>query len=289
MPDLEGTAVSVLRDWNSGKIQYHTPAPTVHPSSEPVNGQQTDVSMEGEQVGDAKILNILSEAFTLEGLFEMSAEGAEWAGDEMEGLEDIAEPLVSPLLVGKPTDTRRRDPLVTVKAPDSFAVAVPDSDESDIDLDDEVPIPTDSFPTPTALQQKGPVTSSTAKLFTAEELAVLPSGVLDRQRLKQQAKKAKKRKIAAEKTEGDLMLGFMDMGLQLEKPEIHLPSKRAKRKEKKKKVVVHRPTDKEADEEAMREAEFAKFISNVGGESPDRVLLISADEWPCLAEDDEDL
>ena len=33
MPDLEGSAVQVLRDWNSGKIAYHTVPPAFHPSS----------------------------------------------------------------------------------------------------------------------------------------------------------------------------------------------------------------------------------------------------------------
>lgn len=88
IPDLEGSAVSVLRDWNSGKIPFFTTPPSVHPSSAPsapsaqapvVEGG--DVEMEGEQVGAAKILNTLSEAFSLDGLFDNMGDEAAWAGE----------------------------------------------------------------------------------------------------------------------------------------------------------------------------------------------------------------
>ena len=81
MPDLEGSAVSVLRDWNSGKISYFTTPPAVHPSSAPQVGQ--DLAMEGDQVGDAKILNTLSEAFTLDGLLD-GGDDAEWGGPDLQ-------------------------------------------------------------------------------------------------------------------------------------------------------------------------------------------------------------
>ena len=75
VPDLEGSAVSVLRDWNSGKIAYYSVPPAIHPSSMPQAEPPTssdDVAMDSNQVGDAKILNTLSEAFTLDGLFRSS-------------------------------------------------------------------------------------------------------------------------------------------------------------------------------------------------------------------------
>ena len=88
MPDLQGSAVSVLRDWNSGKIPYFTSPPVIHPSSVPATSQSltTDLEMGGEQVGDAKILNTLSEAFTLDGLFDNLVDEAAWVGEQAEGL-----------------------------------------------------------------------------------------------------------------------------------------------------------------------------------------------------------
>lgn len=85
IPDLQGSAVSILRDWNSGKIPYFTSPPTVHPSSAPVAQASAieagDVEMEGEQVGSAKILNTLSEAFSLDGLFDSMGDEAAWEGE----------------------------------------------------------------------------------------------------------------------------------------------------------------------------------------------------------------
>lgn len=94
IPDLEGSAVSVLRDWNSGKIPYHTVPPQVHPSAAaatvPSGGdvQMGDIQPEGD-----KVLNKLSEAFSLEGLFDHVGDEAEWKGDagDMEGEEMVEE------------------------------------------------------------------------------------------------------------------------------------------------------------------------------------------------------
>lgn len=103
IPDLTGSAVSVLRDWNSGKIPFFTQPPKVHASSMPEaqpakpqgdGGAEGDVAMDGEAVGSAKILTQLSEAFTIDGLFDNMGDDAEWHGDggdaEGDG-EEIAE------------------------------------------------------------------------------------------------------------------------------------------------------------------------------------------------------
>lgn len=92
IPDLEGAAVSVLRDWNAGKIPYHSVPPKVHASSAPAVAPQgapdDDVEM-GEKVGDAKILTTLGQAFSLEGLLDdMLASGAgEWEEGEAPPVE----------------------------------------------------------------------------------------------------------------------------------------------------------------------------------------------------------
>jgi nuclear GTP-binding protein len=89
IPDLEGSAVSILRDWNTGKIPYYTIPPAVHASSMPstssaaprIGATGDDVEMTTE-VGDAKILNNLSEAFTIDGLFDSLQDEAAWSEEE---------------------------------------------------------------------------------------------------------------------------------------------------------------------------------------------------------------
>lgn len=128
----------------------------------------------------------------------------------------------------------------------------------------------------TTIVRKAPVDSK-AKLFTQDELAVLPDGLLDRQRQKQLAKKAKKKRLAAGRTEDELMAGFLGMGVdeaeQAAVIEFERPSKKAMRKEKKKaQKVVHRPTNAEMDAEARKEADFANFLQTVGEDDMDEDL-----------------
>jgi len=132
------------------------------------------------------------------------------------------------------------------------------------------------YPSPTTIVRKAPVDSK-AKLFTQDELAVLPDGLLDRQRQKQLAKKAKKKRLAAGRTEDELMAGFLGMGVdeaeQAAVIEVERPSKKAMRKEKKKaQKVVHRPTNAEMDAEARKEADFANFLQTVGEDDMDEDL-----------------
>ncbi|WWD16597.1 hypothetical protein CI109_101025 [Kwoniella shandongensis] len=251
IPDLEGSAVSVLRDWNSGKIAYFTIPPKVHASSAPApvsaaapvtdSGIEEDVEMAGEKVGDAKILTTLSEAFTLDGLFDTIGDDAAWAGEEMAEQDAIVE----------------EDTEIAPSVTSSAALRLP----------------------PTAQPNK---------LFTPEELAVLPSGILDRQKMRQQAKKAKKRQAAVARTEGELMLGFMDMGMEEPEAEVEeIPSqplakrsKKEKRKEKKTKnggvglsrQEREREMEVEMDEEEKKEKDFASFLATIGADDSDEEL-----------------
>lgn len=136
--------------------------------------------------------------------------------------------------------------------------------------------------------------NSDTKLFTPEELATLPVGVLDRQKLKQQAKKAKRRRAEVEKTEGDLMLGFMDIGIgerEIE-PELDLVRPSARKIKKAKKAAakarqMQRPSEMEVDEEAKKEADFASFLANVGGQPcPSSSFSITNE---CIGDSDEEL
>ncbi|KAL7408862.1 P-loop containing nucleoside triphosphate hydrolase protein [Mrakia frigida] len=95
VPDLESSAVQVLRDWNSGKIAYHTVPPAVHPSSllrpsaakaspfdipssvVPVASSSSSSDMfpstfgttEGTATGDAAIVKSFAPAFDMGALF----------------------------------------------------------------------------------------------------------------------------------------------------------------------------------------------------------------------------
>lgn len=183
-----------------------------------------------------------------------------------------------------------QQPQVTLPAPvfpTSNAFSMPDSDD---EADDDEPrryvsrplpiastLQSPPLAAPGAIIRKAPL-DSTAKLFTADEIAVLPEGLLDRQRQKQLAKKAKKKRLAAGKTEDELMAGFLDMGVEEQEHipfvEVERPSKKALRKEKKKaqKVVINRPTDAEMDAEARKEADFASFLQTVGEDDMDEDL-----------------
>lgn len=81
VPDLESSAVQVLRDWNTGKIAYYTTPPAVHhsmllraahakaPTGPVVEGSAIRYEAEaGMQTGDAAIVKEFAPAFDLGGL-----------------------------------------------------------------------------------------------------------------------------------------------------------------------------------------------------------------------------
>ena len=85
-PDIEAAARSVLHDWNSGHIPYHTEPPTVHSSSVPrssvmqADNVPADASMmdgeeglmrTGDDVGAATLMDGFSKAFDIAGLWEL--------------------------------------------------------------------------------------------------------------------------------------------------------------------------------------------------------------------------
>ncbi|KDN49378.1 hypothetical protein RSAG8_02080, partial [Rhizoctonia solani AG-8 WAC10335] len=78
--DMEAAGKSVLHDWNTGKIPYHSTPPAVHPSSQPsvvVDGSQITGA---ENVGEVKIVSQFGEAFDLDALFR-DADAAVLNGD----------------------------------------------------------------------------------------------------------------------------------------------------------------------------------------------------------------
>jgi hypothetical protein len=61
--------------------------PSTSTSTAPRTGASGDDVEMSTEVGDAKILNNLSEAFTIDGLFDSIQDEAAWSGEE-EGMEE---------------------------------------------------------------------------------------------------------------------------------------------------------------------------------------------------------
>ena len=102
----------MLRDWNSGKIPYHTSPPVIHPSAVQAptaisTDDQMEDSVNDKPVGD-RVLNQLSEAFTLDGLldFGIGGEGAfdDIVDDEVEQ-QDLTSLCVSRIELDKWSDS----------------------------------------------------------------------------------------------------------------------------------------------------------------------------------------
>lgn len=172
-----------------------------------------------------------------------------------------------------------------------------DSEMSDND-DEEIigrptrpPVPLNTQPGPSSQSPALPMPLKRGNhnpLFTKEELAVLSPGVIDRAKLKQQAKKAKKRQQAQAKTEGELMYGMMGMDVEHQEPisiseakvsarQLKKDKKRARDAKMRQEMQAAKAQKSDAggmelDEDQKKEADFAAFLANVGGES--RVLYV---------------
>lgn len=89
VPDLVGTARSIIRDWNAGRIPYYTLPPAVPLSSnvKGVGGQSavSNVMTSSTDVGSASIATTLAPEFDLDGLFKeadaIALDGAKTAKD----------------------------------------------------------------------------------------------------------------------------------------------------------------------------------------------------------------
>lgn len=269
IPDLEGSAIQVLRDWNSGKIPYYTRPPAIHPSSAPAPaverpGADGDATM-GEAVGDAKILNSLSEAFSIDGLFDSIGDEAEWEGEapveEIE-TEEAPTPIAQPVPVAAASAwSMPMSPSSSVSSPRSLrdSLSPPPRPAGSLGFGNG------AYPARAA--------ADPARLFAPEELAHAPQTAMQRQKAKKAEKKAKKRRAAAEQTEGELLLGFMDMDVEEPGEEMEAPvlkTARQKREERKaKKPRVQAPIV--VDEEAKKEDDFAKFLATMGAEEDEEL------------------
>ena len=238
MPDLDAAGITIIRDWNIGKIPFCTPPPTT---------QAVDDRAESHEDGsNDKILSSLSEAFTIDGLFDGVDEAEYDAGGdgrEEDIIEEATEHLDPPLTIPRHPMLSDVNPLVRNISPPLSARTLH---------------------------------STPSKLFTPEELAVLPPDILNRQQAKQDRKKAKRKRVAAEAEADDLTLDFMALGGQdmgsgptdASKPHM---SKRAKRKKQRSLGMAKRGDGgvliKKADPGAQRQREdeeYGKFLAQMG-------------------------
>ncbi len=277
VPDLEAAAVQVLRDWNSGKIPYYTRPPAVHASSKPQEEAEeadADVAMDGARVGDAKILNTLSQAFTLDGLFDDIGGEGDWDGVEGDGGFVAAEMEEDPDV---PPPAPAPAPVAATSAwsgafsPVSSAASSPRGRGRSLSASPP-PFPTSTFNPALKFNPHGafnpPAMRAAAdptRLFTAEERAGLPALSNDKRKAKKEAKKAKKRRAAAEQTEGELLLGFMEMDVdeaRYEPEPREIKSAKQRRVEKKAAREVRAP--RPVDVEVAKERDFASFLAAMG-------------------------
>lgn len=199
VPDLEGTARSVLHDWNSGKIRYHTEPPT-RPA------RRADDAPAAAPGQDA-ILTGYSEAFDLGGLLGEADNrvlgGATVASAEMEDDE--------PATAGEPAAPPAPDP-----ADSSLGKRARDGSEDESEEEDSVPwraappsrgnafslLATDDAeeepePEPAPKAPARPAGQSDRQLFSAEELEGM---ALSRGAARRKARKESKKR----RREGEL-------------------------------------------------------------------------------------
>lgn len=213
VPDLDGTARSVLHDWNTGKIKYQTEPPAKHPSlvkpTQPVEAAPAND-------GSAMILSGFSEEFDLAGLLgEADAEALGGDGRYSPPPEPAPLPAAGAMDTGSGVDDitdstlgkRDRDdsdsdddlPSYRTRRPSAWNVlAVEGGDD-----DEEVP-PATSAP---------PKRGAPKPMFTeAESEGMAPSRGKERRK----ARKEKKRRQGLVQTMDTLM--DLDAGMPLDAP-----------------------------------------------------------------------
>jgi len=173
----------VIRDWNSGKISYHTEPPALHPSSIPSDAPTTlsQNSTSAADVGEAKIVKDWGMAFDLAGLFAQADKEVleEPEGGSHEMAVDIAHTTApSPETLTQQTFSVKRARSPSVSA--MHEVSEPESDDS------EERGRSHKRARLVSTGESGPAPS-----FDSETLA--SSNPLNRSKLKKDAKKARRR------------------------------------------------------------------------------------------------
>lgn len=93
IPDLQGTARSILNDWNTGKIPFYTVPPaqssTTSTPTPTFNAAQSSMATTSTDLGQAAIVTQFAPAFDLDALFneaDKDALGGLKGGKEMTGV-----------------------------------------------------------------------------------------------------------------------------------------------------------------------------------------------------------
>lgn len=202
VPDLDGTARSVLHDWNTGKIKYQTEPPAKHPNlvkpTKPVGAAPV-----GE--GSAAILTTFSEEFDLAGLLgEADAEALGGDGrysppppeptpitDTMttgSGVDDVTDSTLGK----RDRDDSDTDDDVSYRThrPSTWGVLAVEGDEDEDEDEDDVPV------------ASPPKKVASKPMFTeAESEGMAPSRGKERRK----ARKEKKRRQGLSQTMDTLM------------------------------------------------------------------------------------
>lgn len=257
VPDLPAAATTVLRDWNAGRIPYHSQPPKIHPSMAPSKveavtafGNSNKGSMDasamamdgdaaappaaGASAGDA-ILAGLGEAFDLDGLFNGGG------GELVDG-----------------------DDAWTV--PERAAAIIDDDrieEDGDVVADNHAAL----RPTPTATTSK----TSRERMFTPAELAIMEAtggGALDRKAVKQKLKKAAKVAKEEIRKEREADEDMFDASMLFGGMSVSAP-KRPEKPKKKKPAQADKPSRGTIpavtiDAEAQKELDFMAFLNSVG-------------------------
>lgn len=127
LPDLDGTARTVLHDWNTGKIKYHTDPPA-KPPAHISQRKATALATEAPQADEAAVVTSFGEAFDLAGLLgEADAEAL--------GGDGSYSPPAAPAPAPAPAPT---EPEPMAAEPDtSLGKRARDSDEESDDEEDD--------------------------------------------------------------------------------------------------------------------------------------------------------
>lgn len=151
MPDIEGTARSILRDWVSGRIPYYTSPPAAPaPGSVAANlaaAAAPLANVSASDVDSATLLTSFAPAFDLAALFgEADAvafgglSGTSVKGVRMDGVEGESEDANVGWITGD-GDEEEEDEDEEMEAEDDGAINVDDLLEDDDMDEDEVPAP----------------------------------------------------------------------------------------------------------------------------------------------------
>lgn len=150
VPDINGTARSILRDWVSGRIPYYTTAPAAPAASSAAStsaAQSSIANVSSADLDSAVLLTSFAPAFDLAGLFGEAdaiafgdaAASSSLKGVRMEGIEDDGEDANVGWVTGEGDDESDLDDAMDDIEDDGLNVDdLIEDDDTEMDDEDEV-------------------------------------------------------------------------------------------------------------------------------------------------------